>query len=221
MRGSWAASCLLSCVVFSVATNARAQHLETTPAAVVDSRTAEIAYRTLTTEGGADASELGFVSGVGPTFDLGVVAPRPIFATHQPQSSDAGLTLRHLLHGANDGPSLLLAASGSAARPLGDTPTVLLAASHATRNFAWHANLGFEGEVVATTRVEGPQWWRFRPALELKQRALVVEALGVGALMQVSDRIAIDAGARFPEATLSPTFGAGLTYVLPNSESGT
>lgn len=207
--------------MLSLAPRALAQHLETTPAAVVDSQNAEISYRALSTEEGADASEIGFVSGIAPAFDLGVVAPRPMFATHQAQSSDAGVTLRHLLHAGSGGPSLMLAASGSAARPLDGTPTLMLAASHATRAFAWHSNLGVDGEVFATTRVEGPLWWRIRPALELEQRGLMVEAMGVGTVMQVSDQLAIDAGARFTEAALTPTLGAGLTYVLPSSESGT
>lgn len=217
MRGS-ASAFVLAGLVLSFATSASAQHLETTPATVVDSRSVEIGYRALGTQADAAASEIGLVTGIAPAFDLGVVATPPLFATGA--QTDAALMVRHLLHAPSEGPSLMLATGGGAARPLAAPPMILFAASYSTRAFAWHSNVGWDGEGFATTRVEGPLWWRLRPALELKQRALVLEGVGLGALMQVSDELSIDAGARFTEAELSPTFGLGVTYVLPSSELG-
>jgi hypothetical protein len=217
MRGTLAASWVFVFLVLSFASRAQAQHLETTPAAVVDSEDVEVAYRAFSTEEGADASEIGVVTGIAPAFDVGVVAPRPMFSTHQPQAPDAEIAFRRVLHGGGEGPRFMLAAAGSAAKPLGNAPSVTLAVSHVTRSLAWHSNVGHDGGLFATTRFEGPLWWRLRPAVEVRQEALAIEALGVGALMQLSDQLTIDAGARFSVTARAPTLGAGLTYVLPKT----
>ena len=50
----------------------------------------EVAYRAFSTEEGADASEIGVVTGIAPAFDVGVVAPRPMFSTAVPNPCTRG-----------------------------------------------------------------------------------------------------------------------------------
>ncbi len=199
----------LSLLVLLVAAPAWAQFLEAMPADVVGTQSAELASN-------AETSEVAVTRGVAAGLDLGIVSPWPVVENEQPHTGANAFVIRRLLHAGSLhgglGPSISLATSSTSR--FDEAPDLTLALSGATKWFAWHANLGRERDWFSLARVEGPLAWRLRPALELRTQRFNADAVGIGALLQASDQIALDAGARITHEG-STTFGAGLTYLLP------